>query len=198
METEVDDGGDSGTTLIEVAVSAAVMAVAMAVFTTATVQIFQSVNKVDALSTAQSQIAAAFQRLDKEVRYASAISTPAQAGGNFFVEYTLITMTTNTCVQLQMSPSTGRLLRRAWSRDGVTVTPSEWAVLLTSVASAAPFSVHAGDATFASPTLTISLGVSAGAGGSATSRETAVHIAALNATSTQPTATVCAEGRMIP
>lgn len=189
---------DDGITLVEVAVSTAVMAIAMSIFTTAIVQIFWTVNKVEALSSAQAQIAIAFQRLDKEVRYASAVSTPAQTGGDFFVEYVLTTLTTNTCVQLRLRASTGQLMRRTWSKDTATVTPTDWGLLLTGVSSPAPFSVDAGDTTFTSPTLTISVRVVAGAGATVAHRETAVRIAALNATATQTTQTVCSEGRSIP
>lgn len=194
------DGGsgrDGGVTLVEVAVSAAVMAVAMAIFTTAIVQIFRTVNKVDALSSAQTQVAVAFQRLDKEVRYASAVSTPAQTGGDSFVEYVLSTLTTNTCVQLRLRASTGQLMRRTWSKDAATVTPTGWALLLSSVSSSAPFALTAGDTPFTPPILTINVQVTAGAGTTATTRETAVAIAALNAVSAQTTQTVCTEGRSL-
>lgn len=189
---------DCGITLIEVAVSAAVMAIAMTIFTTALVQIFWTVNKVDALSAALSQVAVAFQRLDREVRYATAISTPAQTGGDSFVEYVLSTLTTTTCVQLRLRASTGQLTHRTWSKDTATVTPTGWAVLLSSVSSSAPFTLTGGDTPFTPPILAINVQVAAGAGATATVRETAVAIAALNATAIQTTQTVCTEGRSVP
>ena len=48
---------------------------------------FRTANKTEAVATAQSQISIAFQRLDKEIRYAEGISTPTSSGTGWYVEY---------------------------------------------------------------------------------------------------------------
>ncbi|GAB1689608.1 type II secretion system protein J [Krasilnikovia sp. M28-CT-15] len=73
---------DEGMSLIEVMMSMAIMSVLMVVFTGAILQIYKSNTATDTVSAAQSQVHQAFQRFDKELRYASWIATPGQVGTN--------------------------------------------------------------------------------------------------------------------
>lgn len=195
---------DAGITLVEVAVSTAVMAVAMAIFTTGIVQIYRAVSTVDALSTAQTHLMTAFRRLDHEVRYATAISKPANSSTISSVEYVLATAAGATCVQLKLDAAAGRLSRRSWLKDDDPVTPTPWQLLVSSVRpttpapagmSGTPFDVRNGDAKFTSPTLTVALTVT---GGTGTTRQSAVTLSALNAPAELTKDPVCPEGRSIP
>lgn len=204
-------GRDAGITLIEVLVASAVMMIAMSIFTTGILQIYRTVNKTDSLATSQAQLMAAFARLDREVRYASAISTPVNAAaGDSFVEYVISVPppspapatadAVTTCVQLRLRASTRQLMRRTWESDDTTVAPTPWTLLLAPVSATAAFAVEPGNTTFTSPSLTLDLRVSAGAGTTATTRQSKVTLAALNATVREDDDDdeVCSEGRSIP
>ena len=65
-----------------------IMSVVMVIFTTAILQVYRSVNaSTESLSTAQSQLQIAFQRFDRELRYASWIAEPGKVGTTWYVEY---------------------------------------------------------------------------------------------------------------
>ena len=54
----------------------------MAMVTSGMIQIYRSVGRTEAVSTAQSQLSIAFLRLDREIRYAQAVATPGAADGD--------------------------------------------------------------------------------------------------------------------
>ena len=81
------DPDDRGFTLIEVTVTMGIMSVMLVIFTTAILQVYRSVLTTESLSTAQSQLQIAFQRFDREVRYASWIAEPGRVGTTWYVEY---------------------------------------------------------------------------------------------------------------
>ncbi|GGK57202.1 hypothetical protein Ppa06_15400 [Planomonospora parontospora subsp. parontospora] len=83
--------GDAGLSLTEVMVSISLMGVMMVIFTTGVLQVYRAVNGVEALSASQSQLQTAFQRLDKEIRYATWISQPsAPIRDNRYVEFAYV------------------------------------------------------------------------------------------------------------
>ncbi|WP_153054085.1 PulJ/GspJ family protein [Planomonospora sphaerica] len=72
-------------------VSISLMGVMMVIFTTGVLQVYRAVNGVEALSASQSQLQTAFQRLDKEIRYATWISRPsAPIRDNRYVEFAYV------------------------------------------------------------------------------------------------------------
>jgi prepilin-type N-terminal cleavage/methylation domain-containing protein len=78
---------DAGFSLIEVMVTMGVMSVLMVIFTTAILQVYRTSSATQSLSTAQSQLQIAFQRFDRELRYASWIGVPGKVGTVWYVEY---------------------------------------------------------------------------------------------------------------
>ena len=117
---------DSGMTLVEVMVSMAVMSFVMLAFTGSIMQVFQTTAKTETISYAQTQLQIAFQRVDREIRYASWISTPGQVGTAWYVEYANFDGT--TCGQLRFdtaptppvgtqSDGKGVLALVSWNRD---------------------------------------------------------------------------------
>ncbi|MEV6634015.1 prepilin-type N-terminal cleavage/methylation domain-containing protein [Actinoplanes sp. NPDC051470] len=78
---------DSGFSLAEVMVSMSVMSVVMVVFTSAILQAYKTSAKSESISIVQAQLQNAFQRIDREIRYASWISQPGQVGTAWYVEY---------------------------------------------------------------------------------------------------------------
>ena len=96
---------DQGTTLIEITVTMGIMSVMMVIFTTAILQVYRSVNATETLSAAQSQLQVAFQRFDRELRYASWIAQPGKVGTTWFVEFAAADPT--QCRQLRLeTPAT--------------------------------------------------------------------------------------------
>ena len=93
--------------MVELTVAMAIMALMMAMFLTSVVQMFQGANKTDSIAAAQSQISIAFQRLDREIRYAEGISTPTTAAP-WYVEYVTAHTGTAVCTQLWLDTATGQ------------------------------------------------------------------------------------------
>lgn len=114
----IADDDDQGTTLMELIVGMAIMSIFMSIFLTAILLMTKTANKVEATSITASQTNQAFLRLDKTVRYASAISTPgvSSTSGDWYAELDSPATTVNgndTCTQLRID--TGRLQQRTWT-----------------------------------------------------------------------------------
>jgi len=203
-----DRRADAGYSLIEVMMAMVCTGILMTLVTSAVIQIYHSVNSVDAGSAAQAQIDTTFSRLDKEIRYARAISSPGAVGGDPYVEYLLSADSVDTCVELRMRASTGELQRRQWPKNQAPLVPTGWQTLASSVTSATPFTVTAAapvlptDLQYQTLTLDITSvtgggqGLSASAGRAGSERATAVTFTALNATA-KGNETTCTEARGI-
>jgi prepilin-type N-terminal cleavage/methylation domain-containing protein len=207
---------DDGYSLIEVMMAMVCTSILMTLVTSAVIQIYHSVNSVDAVTAAQTQVDTTFQRLDKEVRYARAISDPGTVGGDQYVEYLLNSDATDICVELRLHNATGELQRRQWVKNQSPLVPTAWQILASSVSGATPFTVtgaknvQAADIPYQRMTVDLTsvtgggAGLSTSAGRAGSQRETKVTFAALNATlvSTDPTVgnanrTTCTEARGI-
>ena len=108
---------DRGTTLAELIVGMALMTVFMSIFLTSILLMTSTANKVQATSISATQTNQAFLRLDKTVRYASAISTPgaSRTSGDWYVELDSPPTTVggnDTCTQLRVD--SGKLQLRTW------------------------------------------------------------------------------------
>jgi hypothetical protein len=183
--------------MIEVTVSMTIMTVAMALFTAGFLQVYGATNKTESVSTAQAQVTAAFQRLDREVPYAAGISVPQQISGDYYVEYLIANTGTPTCVELRLQASSGRLDRRDWVQGMSPLAPSAWAPLISSVVVAPPFTRLQADVVHNFQRLTVQFAVSAGNGGSASTRQTNVTFVALNTSLTTSSDAICVEGRSV-
>lgn len=134
---------DDGTTLVELLVSMTIFSIIMGIITFSITSMLQSETRnsgqVGTLEAAQRVI----QRLDRQVRYANAVTTPGTGtDGNFYVEYiTGNTGQQQTCTQWRYVTSGGALQFRTWqpplSGSG-TVTPTAWATAATSVSAVSP------------------------------------------------------------
>jgi type II secretory pathway pseudopilin PulG len=200
-----DGGAEAGVTLVETVVAMALVSVFMAVFITGVVQMHQSVRENESMSEAQSQINIAFQRLDREVRYASGISIPGQTAAPSsipYVEYRTAPGGTPRCTQLRLY---NRILQmRTWNPATTATPPAGWRPLVTStttatpatgqpapIAQAGPFAVWTADSTRVFQRLRVSLRTTAGAGQYQTGRETSIVFTALNTSADTEAGTVC-------
>lgn len=192
---------DSGVTLVEVMVSMSVFAVLMAIFTTGVVSMFRSADKNIAMSTAVSQANIAFVQLDKQIRYASAISAPtdpALASG-YYVEYLINGETVggnvgDYCHELWFSPTAATLKGRLWvsgSNPGTT-----WSTYASNVSvTGKPFTLVSPGGAITFQRLTLDLTTSSGSGRTLTQAQTRVTFTALNTNSATQSPTTCTNGR---
>lgn len=190
--------GDAGLTLIEVVVALSIMSVLMAMVTAGIVRVFHAAAATESVSTAQSQLNTAFLRLDKEIRYAAAISVPGTVGADAYVEYVITNSGTSFCTELRLRAADRRLLRRGWVQGGTPLVPGPWVALASGVTAATPFTRTDADATFPFQRLRLRLVTVAGAGATGASRGTDVTFTALNTSLATAGTTVCTEGRAVP
>jgi hypothetical protein len=116
---------DDGFSLIDVMVTMGVMSVVMVVFTAAILQVYRTSGKTESISVVQSQLKIAFQRFDRQLRYASWIAQPGQVGTAWYVEwagydgsqcYQLRLDTAPTAVQEGPNNAGGVLQMLTWPR----------------------------------------------------------------------------------
>jgi hypothetical protein len=134
--------GDAGTSLMELVIGMAVMAIFMSIFTGAVVSMGQTINKVEAVTISSTQVNQAFLRLDKLVRYAAAItnaspmststSTTPTISGDWYVELDTTTATSEICTQLRVDSK--QLQQRTWTVTGSTFsTPSNFSAMASGI-----------------------------------------------------------------
>lgn len=89
-----DVRGDAGFTLIEGLISMVIFMTCMAVMSSVVLAMTNNTRQAHGVSVATDQTRAAFQRLDRQVRYATAIGTPGrEADGGYYVEFSMFDMT---------------------------------------------------------------------------------------------------------
>lgn len=181
---------EDGWSMVEVAVSMVILSIFMAMMTTGVIEVFRAVNGSTAIADAQSQVNLAFLKLDRDVRYASDISTEGQVNGDWYVEYLSTYTGTAMCSELRLSAAAKTLQRRTWVQG--TTPPATWTLLATGVSSAKPFTVTA-SSTYAFPRLRLDVTAVAGGGSTAATKQFSVTFTVVNARGATPT--VCTEGR---
>ena len=125
------DTGDAGVTLLELMVAMGITTVFLGMFTAAVLMISRTSQRAEAVTGGGQDIATAFQRLDRSVRYAAEVTAPGQANGSWWVEYLTNTNTGKTCTQLSLNPGAQQLRSRTWTpvAPPSTPTPSGWTTL---------------------------------------------------------------------
>ena len=209
------DRSDEGYSLIEVMMAMVCMSILMTLVTSAIIQIYHAVNGVDAITSAQTEVNTSFVRLDKEIRYARAISDPGPVGGDQYVEYLLSVDSADTCVELRLHNVTHELQRRQWAKNQTPLVPTAWQTLasyVSGVSGTTPFTVTAADnsqlTSFRYQRLTVNVTSVTGGGPGLTTpgsqRQTTVTFTALNTTApdnagastpSSGNSTTCTEGR---
>jgi hypothetical protein len=105
-------------------------------FTTGIVQIFQATNRTEGMARAQSQLTAAFTRLDREVRYAAAISDVEEDVNNSHVHVRFMTLDpagTQLCRHARLT-RTNLLQYRTWrAADPTPADEDGWSTLASDV-----------------------------------------------------------------
>lgn len=206
---------DSGFTLIELVVVLLIMTIVMIIFTAGISQAFSAENKEDTATRGQNQLIVAFQRLDKEVRYAAGITTPATVNNpntgavDPVVEWLTTNTGTSVCTEVRLNTGTGQLQQRSWTYGLTPFVPGAWQQLADGITVTAPattpFTVYqSGSVVNATTTATtqyqrleIAVTATYGVNSNKTSTSSDITFTALNTTSstTNQTAVACAQGQ---
>ncbi|WP_196449566.1 type II secretion system protein J [Planomonospora sp. ID82291] len=213
-------GGDAGISLVEVLVSMAVMGVLMAMVTAGILQVYRVTGAVEAVSTAQSQLHVAFQRLDKEIRYASWIGEPGRDAGAWYVEFAGTDPQTRVpgCRQLRLDTGRGVLQLLHWTPGSPPAAGTAGQTLTSYVVTdglalnppfqrqkAGSLTYDAAGASAAGPgfvpdyqRLRIRLTTRAGTGDRSGTANADIAFTALNTSRKTPSDNICSEGRPSP
>jgi type II secretory pathway pseudopilin PulG len=145
---------EDGFTLVELAVTTIVMAVAGTIFVTALSSIQTAVNREGYRSRTNDQIRLAVEQMDREIRSGNLVydpaadvySSPACGGYACVAGYSLRVYTqsngntrspANQCVQWLITPSTHQFLRRAWASGG-GASLGGWRIVADGIVNADP------------------------------------------------------------
>ena len=197
---------DAGMTLTELIVGMFIMVIFMTIFTGAVVSMARTVNKVEAISTSSAQINAAFLRLDKLIRYSTAITTQnTGASGDWYVELDSVdnSAVVETCTQLRVDIVAKQLQMRTWTVPTTNTSSyaslSSWVPMANNITNGAvalgskdqPFTTPLALATAAThyQRLTVTL-IAAGSGAGVASTRSNMTFTVLNSTTTPTTTTV--------
>lgn len=159
---------DTGHTLVELLVSMGIFSTVLAVMATAVTILSADVRKSQNLSTATDTVRSAFSRMDKQLRYASAINRPVRVGDDWYVEFETVDGTnTDTCRQWRLVHSTQELQQRSWEAPGPPATTPDFSTVATSAVNdpgtQQPFTFTAATASVPAQMLTVHLVVTRGA-----------------------------------
>ena len=189
---------DGGFTLTEVMVTMSILALFLASATGGILSLYRTTDKTQAIADAQQQLGIAFNRLDREVRYSSGISTAAFVGSDPYVEFLTTYTGSPVCTQLRLRTATRQLQQRSWTQSTGTITPSVWTVLANGVTTTSqPFTVAIADPTLNFQRLTVVLTVAAGGASGSGTRNFTAMFTSLNTSLNTDSSAACAEGRSL-
>jgi prepilin-type N-terminal cleavage/methylation domain-containing protein len=109
---------DDGFSLSEVLISTTIMAITTAITVTGFYGMYQTTDRAQATAEAQNDLQTAFNRLDREVRYAARVSDPYVYKSLWAIDYVFPDQSgVYQCVQLSLPQSGGTMLRRQWPQS---------------------------------------------------------------------------------
>lgn len=125
---------DAGATLVELLVAMSILTTVLVVMLSAVVGLSRMTVKTQNTADATGDVRAAYLRLDRDVRYADAISVPGQVSGDWFVEMTRPATGTSgaRCSQWRFHQAGSTLQVRTWVRGAAV--PTAWSTVAGSLA----------------------------------------------------------------
>ncbi|HWS35213.1 MAG TPA: prepilin-type N-terminal cleavage/methylation domain-containing protein [Actinoplanes sp.] len=114
--------GDQGFSLIEVMMAATIMTFVLAIALTGIVQFYSDTNKTQQTAEARDQLDISFRRLDRELRYATWVSTPGKVGTRWYVEYAMPDDAAGDRPCRQIILNNGQLILAAWNLPATAST----------------------------------------------------------------------------
>lgn len=182
---------DGGYTLIELIVAMSLFSFLIAVFMSGIVQMSKSTVRVQNVTGASDEARRAFDRMDRQLRYAAAVNRPGRTGDDWYLEFQITATGTSAavCTQWRLVDGTDQLQYRTWP-DEVSPTASGWITVANHVANdpdtEQPFTFEPADATYTRQRVTLFLDVSNGQPGGA--QVEATFVARNTSTATQTNA----------
>jgi type II secretory pathway component PulJ len=153
--------------LMELIVSMSIFVIVLIVYFSALITMTHTTVRAQDTVNAADNLRAAFNALDHQVRYASAINRPGTGGtGNWYVEFEATDLPSgepDLCYQWRYDVTEDTLAYRTWSEDGIS-TVSDWRGVSWNVLPSGagdPFAFTAADGTILRQTLTVNLKVEA-------------------------------------
>jgi hypothetical protein len=196
---------DDGTTLLELTVGMALMAVFMVIFTGAIMSMFTAMKTSQTVNNGAAQVNTAFLQLDETLRPASYIGTPGTANGSWYVEFKSLDNTgQDLCTQLRVTTATQQLQSRTWRVvNTVATAPSAWRPIASGIGNGGatattrdqPFVLGSGAGSTQFQQLVVTLVPAAGPGSTAATRGTQFTVTALNSALPVPATNPCAQVR---
>ncbi len=189
---------DAGVTLVEMVVAMGIMMIFLAIFTGAMVMMSKSETKARSVSDTSTQLNVAFLWLDRNVRYASALTAPGTTSGNFYLELSNTGSGSQVCTQVRLNAATHKLERRSWTVTGTSpsyANLSGWLLIASNITNtASPFSV-ASRATGSEvhQQLGVSLTSTGGPGNALTTSQSSFTLTAVNSPAPGTVSGVCQE-----
>lgn len=166
-EQQNHDRGDEGVTLVELIVALGVFTTVIVVFLAGIVTMTSNTARAVSVSDSGSVARTVFQRLDKEVRYASSINRPGKGGsGAQYVEYLIQVVEGGKdarCIQWRVTTN-GELQRREAAGTAGT-SPGAWLTYTDdvrndlNVPAQLPFTFSRADSTYANQRLAVNLDI---------------------------------------
>ena len=199
----VREGEERGTSLIELIVGMGIMTVCGAIFLGSAVTLSRVTAKTQSVTDSASQTNLAYLKLERMVRYASAITPPGRdSSGNWYVEFRDTTSGEEVCTQLRLNKTTKQLSQRTWKTAITPVVATTFRQIATgftngdaaydaAVAGSQPFFLEPNSTTTIYQQLTITLVSDAGTAGTSSSSRSSFRMTALNSTGSAPPAGVC-------
>lgn len=157
---------DDGYTLVEMLVSMGIFTTVVAILMGSVTILYHSVTKAGNVSQATTLSRSAINRLDRELRYATAINRPARSGQDWYLEFAALgTSGTEVCRQWRLLGTTDVLQERTWAASAGTAPA--WATVATNVVNdptaLPPFVFAPASTTQVAQQVTVQLRVSRGA-----------------------------------
>jgi type II secretory pathway pseudopilin PulG len=184
---------DTGVTLLEVVMGMSIMSFVMVAFTAGLLSVVRAAGHGETMAVSRSQLNVAFDRLDRQIRYASGISLPGTAGGDSYVEFQTDGSGGALCTQLRLNATARRLEQRAWN-DGAT-PGAAWSVLASGVSAAEPFRRENAGSGSGVQRLRFVLTTDLPPGSTGPAPQTDITFSALNTSPLTSSDQICAEGR---
>ncbi len=126
---------DAGMTLIEMLVAMGLFAILLGVFMSGISAMTSMTVRARAAVDSSDEVRRAYQRMDKQIRYASAVNRPGVVGGNQYIEFITTDpsdSTAITCTQYKLNATADTLAFRTWPDvDGAAA--SSWVVVASRV-----------------------------------------------------------------
>jgi prepilin-type N-terminal cleavage/methylation domain-containing protein len=131
-----DTERDAGVTLIELIIAMGIFAILMGIFMVGIARMTHQTVRVQSVGEATVSLQRAFERLDRQIRYAEAVNRSVLVNGSYYLEFQTSAESLHTavgrCDQYRVNVAAGTFEARSWNL-AAPYTASGWASFATRV-----------------------------------------------------------------